>query len=238
MHAETERGPTTGSERKPLNSRMYISSTGTRGFTSQQSSTVLYLRIPCARRPGLRRGKHFEVANCNMSIEFSERSDLALGKPLIVFVLLWFCTTALAGCETRDPVTLLDGCLAQARKSVDEAGGSVDLRCDLGRDVLVAAIPAGELCADELRRVGVPDAAIATLRSRRDSRPRWCTIEAPPEAYDKGLHDRDKQLVATVVCSGSRVLIQRLSAVQSSVLLISLTRIDGRVTLVSLGTSG
>jgi hypothetical protein len=66
----------------------------------------------------------------------------------------------MVACVTQEPVTLLEGCLGPAIETVRTRSGSIDLACDLRREVLLVAVPASDASSDELTRAGVPLPAV------------------------------------------------------------------------------
>lgn len=161
----------------------------------------------------------------------SERSMSAVLRREITSVSLCLGVAVLAACETRDPVTLLDGCIAQASASARAGTGVVDIRCDLGRDVVVAAIPKHEVGAEELHRAGVPEGALAGLTAGQSAGPRWCIIDEPNDVPDGLPRDGEERRGFSVTCSSSRVVIPDLSIIKSRVIDISLVRTDNGLML-------
>jgi hypothetical protein len=145
---------------------------------------------------------------------------------------------ATTSCETRDPLTQLGGCL-NAPGGPTQGKRTVDLRCDLQRDVRLIAVPYPAPDEDELRKLGLPrDGVLAVLQASRDPGPHWCALDqfpVPPPADWPTNRPLPTAYRYEAECVPSRVRIHAPAVVQSSRFTLSLATNDtGEVDLVGL----
>jgi hypothetical protein len=145
---------------------------------------------------------------------------------------------ATTSCETRDPLARLGGCL-NAPGGPTQGKQTLDLRCDLQRDIRLIAVPYPAPGEDELLNLGLPrDGVLAVLQASRDPGPDWCTLDqfpVPPPADWPKNRPFPTAYRYEVECVPSRVRIHTPAVVQSSRFALSLAASDtGEIDLVGL----
>ena len=157
----------------------------------------------------------------------SQRS-IATGWRLISLLVIMA-----SGCEVREPLSKLVGCIGAASRSLGNVGDSITARCDVGADVLLIALPERRVSSSELQAAHVAgDLAPLLDKDSSISGPRWCTVEShnadaplPRQSQTvlKGSgHCTENSLqVSTVLAAEGRVFELRISKVSEGM------RLDG-----------
>jgi hypothetical protein len=145
---------------------------------------------------------------------------------------------ATTSCETDDPLARLDGCL-NAPGGPTLGKQTLDLRCDLQRDVRLIAVPYPVPDEDELLKLGLPrDGVLTVLQTARDPGAHWCTLDQfpvpPPVDWPKN-RPLPTAYRYEVECVPSRVRIHTPAVVQSIRFALSLATNDtGEIYLAGL----
>jgi hypothetical protein len=144
-------------------------------------------------------------------------------------LILLTLACSLTACETDEPVTLLNGCLAPGIKTVLSEGGSMEISCETRQPVLLVGLPNREVTPAELTDAGVPKSSIDLLISTEIKGSRWCTVESsearPPAASGP---DREQQLVVRVRCGNSSIDIPKVQAALGTKFVIEVAAADGK----------
>ena len=127
-----------------------------------------------------------------------------------------------------DPLSPVFVCESQAIATLARQEGPVGVRCDLGREVYLLALPAGERDQESLMKLGLPENARFIVPDT--DRATWCIVEehAP---FQTPSFEPQRNFVST--CTSSSVRIQSPIGARSSVFLLSFVADDSEQVAVT-----
>jgi hypothetical protein len=133
----------------------------------------------------------------------------------------------------REPVTLLEGCLAPAIERT-RASGSGNVECDLRQVTILVGVPDEDVDSEEFIKLGISRDAADMVRNREIARPRWCAVaDVTPRAATPAAGG-DRRLIAHVECVQSSVSIPKAIIVRAQNVSVSLDASGQRVVLSRL----
>ena len=135
---------------------------------------------------------------------------------MCLYAFVGLAAFEVAACTDTSPLSPLLICESEALATLAHHEGSIDVRCDLGRDVYLLALPEGEVSDESLIKLGLPENARFVVRG--SSHPTWCTVEER-EPFQAPGFEAERNFTST--CTASVVHVDSPIGAHSSTFLLS-----------------
>jgi hypothetical protein len=142
-----------------------------------------------------------------------------------------FVVTASLGCENREPISLVEGCLAPTVEKARSDDETSEVTCELGRETILAALPVGTVDKAELLRLGLAADAAEMVANSPRSRPSWCELSTNSESDPESWKGR-------MQCTPTSVKITKAFVVRATAVLVTIQTVNREAVLKELKPIG